>query len=107
VPLISFHFGLPRPATLDLIRGAGLLTVACATTVKEARAAEAAGVDFVVVQGAEAGGHRGTFYGGGWPHAPKPSLPTPNIAFFGLVLDSCAVTCAWCSSQASICTCYW
>ncbi|KIY98566.1 nitronate monooxygenase [Monoraphidium neglectum] len=63
VPLISFHFGLPRPATLDLIRGAGLLTVACATTVKEARAAEAAGVDFVVVQGAEAGGHRGTFYG--------------------------------------------
>ncbi|WP_425404014.1 NAD(P)H-dependent flavin oxidoreductase [Hwanghaeella sp.] len=58
---VSFHFGLPRPEALDALKAAGILTLCSATTVEEARQVEAAGIDIVVAQGYEAGGHRGTF----------------------------------------------
>jgi nitronate monooxygenase len=57
----SFHFGAPGPEALAACREAGIAVLASATTVGEARALEAAGVDAVVAQGAEAGGHRGSF----------------------------------------------
>ena len=60
-PVVSFHFGLPAPALLDLVRGWGAQVLASATSVEEARWLEARGVDAVIAQGLEAGGHRGMF----------------------------------------------
>jgi nitronate monooxygenase len=57
----SFHFGLPEEALLKPLRDAGILIVSSATTVDEARWLEGRGVDAVIAQGAEAGGHRGMF----------------------------------------------
>jgi nitronate monooxygenase len=57
----SFTFGIPRAEALGAIRQAGIATLGTATTVSEAQALERAGVDAIVAQGAEAGGHRGTF----------------------------------------------
>ena len=59
--VVSFHFGLPSPALLARVRGWGSKVIASATTVAEARWLEARGVDAVIVQGVEAGGHRGMF----------------------------------------------
>jgi nitronate monooxygenase len=59
-PVFSFTFGIVEPAPL---REAGIVVLGTATTAAEAAALEAAGVDAVVAQGAEAGGHRGTFLG--------------------------------------------
>jgi nitronate monooxygenase len=59
--IVSFHFGLPAPALLERVRKTGAKVLSSATSVAEARALEAAGVDAVIAQGAEAGGHRGMF----------------------------------------------
>lgn len=58
---VSFHFGLPTADQLSALKNAGIATMATATSVDEARRIEAAGVDFIVAQGIEAGGHRGVF----------------------------------------------
>ena len=60
-PVVSFHFGLPEEKLLARVRAAGCLVLASATTVREARWLEARGVDALIAQGAEAGGHRGMF----------------------------------------------
>ncbi|MDX3571525.1 nitronate monooxygenase [Streptomyces sp. ID05-47C] len=60
VPVVSFHFGVPRPDVLDALRRAGTFTLVTATTAEEAVAVERAGADAVIVQGVEAGGHQGT-----------------------------------------------
>ena len=60
-PVASFHFGLPEPAALAELRGAGIVVLGSATTVAEATWLEERGADAVVAQGAEAGGHRGSF----------------------------------------------
>lgn len=59
--VVSFHFGLPPVDWIQSLRGAGIVTFGCATTLEEALVVEASGVDFVVAQGSEAGGHRGVF----------------------------------------------
>ncbi|MGO4221741.1 NAD(P)H-dependent flavin oxidoreductase [Lysobacter sp. TAF61] len=59
--VVSFHFGLPHPAQIDALHRAGAVLLASATNLDEARAVEAAGIDAVVAQGFEAGGHRGVF----------------------------------------------
>jgi nitronate monooxygenase len=61
--VFSFTFGLLPPAARDKVKARGLLLGGTATTVEEAIALERAGIDFVVAQGSEAGGHRGTFAG--------------------------------------------
>src|SRR5690606_23883395 len=61
--IVSFHFGLSEAAWLARLKDAGIKVLGCATTVSEARLLEAGGADAVVAQGAEAGGHRGTFAG--------------------------------------------
>lgn len=61
LPVVSFHFGLPDDALLDRVRRAGAKILSSATTIEEAQWLEARGVDAVIVQGAEAGGHRGMF----------------------------------------------
>jgi nitronate monooxygenase len=59
--VFSFTLGLPSPAQLERVRRAGIRIVGTAISLAEARALEAAGVDAICAQGAEAGGHRGTF----------------------------------------------
>jgi nitronate monooxygenase len=59
--VVSFHFGLPADELLQRVRRWGSKIVASATTVDEARWLAARGVDAVIAQGAEAGGHRGMF----------------------------------------------
>jgi nitronate monooxygenase len=62
-PVVSFVFGVLDGETVARFKRAGCLVIGTATTVAEARAWEAAGADFICAQGAEAGGHRGTFLG--------------------------------------------
>jgi len=59
--VVSFHFGLPRPELVARVKRWGATILASATTVAEARWLEANGVDAVIAQGVEAGGHRGIF----------------------------------------------
>ena len=59
--VVSFHFGLPDPQLVARVKGWGSKVLASATTVEEARWLEAHGVDVVIAQGLEAGGHRGIF----------------------------------------------
>jgi len=59
--VVSLHFGLPSGAVLGALREAGIALLATATSLAEARAIEAAGIDAIVAQGWEAGGHRGMF----------------------------------------------
>ena len=59
--VVSFHFGLPAPALLARVRAWGAKIVSSATTVDEARWLADHGVDAIVAQGLEAGGHRGIF----------------------------------------------
>lgn len=60
-PVVSFHFGLPSQALLARVRAWGSKIVSSATTVSEARWLEERGVDAIIAQGVEAGGHRGSF----------------------------------------------
>jgi len=59
--VVSFHFGLPAPELLARVRTWGAKVIASATTVDEARWLVEQGVDAVIAQGVEAGGHRGIF----------------------------------------------
>ena len=59
--VVSFHFGLPEPALLERVKAARFLVMSSATSAAEARWLEARGVDAVIAQGYEAGGHRGIF----------------------------------------------
>jgi nitronate monooxygenase len=61
--VFSFTFGIPPAHVLESFKSRGILLAGTATNVQEARQLEAAGVDVIVAQGAEAGGHRGTFAG--------------------------------------------
>ncbi|PNQ01424.1 nitronate monooxygenase family protein [Sphingobium sp. SA916] len=71
-PVVSFHFGLPDPTSIAALKRAGCLLLATATSPAEARAAREAGIDAIVAQGYEAGGHRGAFD----PEAPDDQLGT-------------------------------
>ena len=59
--VVSFHFGLPAPELVARVKRWGSKVLASATTVDEARWLETRGVDAVIAQGSEAGGHRGIF----------------------------------------------
>ena len=59
--VVSFHFGLPQAEKIAALKSGGCVLIASATTPDEARQAQAAGIDMVVAQGFEAGGHRGVF----------------------------------------------
>ncbi|MGJ7542027.1 NAD(P)H-dependent flavin oxidoreductase [Variovorax sp. LT1R16] len=74
--VVSFHFGLPPQAWIDALHGEGIVLAACATSLEEAAQIEAAGIDWIVAQGYEAGGHRGVF---------DPEQGDPQIGTFALV----------------------
>lgn len=61
VPICTFTFGLPKCETIAKLKANGTYLIGTATTVQEALAVQAAGIDAVVIQGSEAGGHRGSF----------------------------------------------
>ncbi|MBN9030738.1 nitronate monooxygenase [Rhizobium sp. YJ-22] len=69
-PVVSLHFGLPSAQIIAALKQAGILLLATATSLDEARRVEAAGIDAIVAQGVEAGGHRGVFD----PAGPDPGL---------------------------------
>ncbi|HEX8631777.1 MAG TPA: nitronate monooxygenase [Catenuloplanes sp.] len=60
-PVISFVMGTPSARVVAEARRRGIVTIGTATTVDEAAAVEAAGLDVVVASGSDAGGHRGAF----------------------------------------------
>ena len=59
--VVSFHFGLPSDELLARVRALGAKIFSSATTVEEAKWLDARGVDAIIAQGIEAGGHRGMF----------------------------------------------
>jgi nitronate monooxygenase len=59
--VVSFHFGLPAQDWIDALRAAGIVLLATATNLDEGKAIATAGIDGIVAQGYEAGGHRGVF----------------------------------------------
>ncbi|MFC0562094.1 NAD(P)H-dependent flavin oxidoreductase [Halalkalibacter alkalisediminis] len=61
VPICSFTFELPTDEQISLLKEHDVLLIGTATNVKEAMLSEQKGMDMVVVQGTEAGGHRGSF----------------------------------------------
>ncbi|MFD2370682.1 NAD(P)H-dependent flavin oxidoreductase [Brevibacillus sp. GCM10020057] len=61
VPVFSFTFGLLEQRWLSVLKQQGTTVIGTATTVREAVALEASGVDMITAQGSEAGGHRGSF----------------------------------------------
>ncbi len=93
-PIVSLHFGIPAPDRIAALKLAGIVLLATATNLREAHEIEAAGIDAIVAQGYEAGGHRGLFD----EHAPDGrlgtlaltrllvrSLPIPIIAAGGIM----------------------
>lgn len=61
VPIVSFTFGLPSATVIARLTAANVTLIGTATTVEEAKLVEQAGCHYVVAQGKEAGGHRGSF----------------------------------------------
>ena len=83
--VVSFHFGLPQEALFERVKATGAVTIGCATTIAEAIFLEAAGIDAIVAQGWEAGGHSGRFL---------ESDPREALGLFALVpqvVDSVSV----------------
>jgi nitronate monooxygenase len=61
--IVSFHYGLPAPDLLAAVRATGAVVMCSANSVAEAKQLAEGGADVIIAQGAEAGGHRGTFTG--------------------------------------------
>jgi nitronate monooxygenase len=73
--VVSFHFGLPSEQVISRMKEAGIVLLSSATNLDEAEQAVRAGVDAIVAQGYEAGGHRGTF---------DPSTPDSQLGVAAL-----------------------
>ena len=78
--VVSFHFGLPSASLLERVRAWGAKILSSATTVDEAIWLEAHGVDAVIAQGAEAGGHRGIFLSEDLSTQPGTFALLPQVA---------------------------
>ena len=81
--IVSFHFGLPDASRISALKAAGCKLLATVTNLDEALAATKAGIDAIVAQGWEAGGHRGIFD----PDAPDSRLGT--MALTRLLVRQC------------------
>jgi nitronate monooxygenase len=73
--VVSLHFGLPEAAVIKALQDTGITLFASATNAEEARACVTAGMDAIVLQGTEAGGHRGCFD----PEAADDHLSTLDL----------------------------
>ena len=74
--VVSFHFGLPEVSLLKRVKASGAVVIGNATSLEEARWLEQRGVDAIIAQGFEAGGHTGRFLG---------SDPAEALGLFALV----------------------
>ncbi|MGV2988544.1 NAD(P)H-dependent flavin oxidoreductase [Vibrio sp. E150_011] len=77
--IISFHFGLPDKTFINRIKSWGTRIISTATTVKEAQWLEQNGADAIIVQGLEAGGHRGMFLTKELASQAYLSILLPNV----------------------------
>jgi len=75
VRIVSFTFGLLAPDVIRRLKEKGVILIGTATSVAEARVLANAGIDVIVAQGYEAGGHRGSFL--------EPDLP--QVGLFALL----------------------
>lgn len=80
--VVSFHFGLPEAQLLARVKACGAVVLSTATTLEEALWLEERGVDAIIVQGLEAGGHRGHFLN------HDLSLQRPTIELLSQVVDN-------------------
>lgn len=78
--VVSFHFGLPSAELIQRVRSWGAMVISSATTLDEALWLEAQGVDAIIAQGAEAGGHRGMFLGDDVSTQPGTFALLPQVA---------------------------
>src|SRR5215211_1601812 len=85
VPVLSTHFGAPDATVMRALKANGTRVVATATTVGEARRLASAGVDAIIAQGSEAGGHRGTFA------APAGEAEIGTMALVPQIVDAVSV----------------
>jgi nitronate monooxygenase len=74
--VVTYHFGLPSSEKIAAIKTAGIIQMATATSLSEAQRIQDAGIDAIVAQGYEAGGHRGVF---------DPSASDDRLGMFALV----------------------
>jgi nitronate monooxygenase len=108
--VVSFHFGLPEPGLLRRLKAAGFLVMGSATTAAEARWLEARGVDAVIAQGNEAGGHRGIFLSDDIATQPGTFALVPQIAdavkvpviATGAVIDGRGIAAAFALGAAGV-----
>ena len=109
-PVVSFHFGLPSAQLLGRVKAWGARVLSSATTVEEACWLEANGVDAIIAQGLEAGGHRGMFLSadlttqtGTFALVPQlvRAVHVPVIAAGGIA-DSTGVTAAMALGAAGV-----
>lgn len=79
---VSFHFGIPKSHQIEALKSAGIITMVSATNLTEAQAIEAAGIDVIIAQGIEAGGHRGLFN-------PNIESGIQTVDLVKLILQNC------------------
>ena len=92
--VLSFHFGLPAPEILEFVRSWGAVILSSATTVQEARWLQARGVDAIIAQGLEAGGHRGSFLNSDPVAALVDQVPLADLVPEVLQAVTCPVIAA-------------
>lgn len=108
--VVSFTFGCPAADVFDRLHGAGISAWVTITNVAEARAADAAGADGLIVQGTEAGGHRGGFIDDGSDESgigllallrlTAHATPLPMIATGG-IMDGAALAAVLCAGAVA------
>jgi nitronate monooxygenase len=108
--VVSFTFGCPEPEVFERLHEAGVSAWVTITNVAEARAAQQAGADGLIVQGTEAGGHRGGFIADGSDEAGIGLLallrlvanatPLPLIATGG-IMDGAALAAVLCAGASA------
>ena len=98
----TIHLGELSPAVLARIRGLGIRLGSAATSVREARHLEGLGADFIIAQGGEAGGHRGTFLGS-WEQAMTGTLALVRQIVRAVRVPVVAAAASWTARASPRC----